>query len=80
DWLRSKNFGMYSKLAAGVTLRHEKIDFVNGKEDNYNETALHFNWQASLIGAEVGGENIRAFAEVGMGEQGILLVGVRTRF
>ena len=80
DWLRSKNFGMYSKLAAGVTLRNEKIDYVNGKEDNYNETAWHFNWQASLIGAEVGGENIRAFAEIGIGEQGVLLVGVRTRF
>ena len=80
DWLRSKNFGMYSKLAAGVTLRNEKIDFVNGKEDNYNETAWHFNWQASLIGAEVGGENIRAFAEFGVGEQGMLVVGVRTRF
>jgi hypothetical protein len=38
-----------------------------------------FNWQLSLLGLEFG-SSIRAFAEVGMGEQGIVLGGVRVRF
>lgn len=80
DWLRTKHFGMYSKLAAGVTFRSEKVNFDNGTSDNTSDTAIHFNWQASIMGAEVGSENIRAFAEFGIGEQGMLLVGVRTKF
>ena len=36
---------------------YEERKLDNGKEDNYNETAWHFNWQASLIGAEVGGSH-----------------------
>ena len=80
DWLRTRNFGMYSKLAAGVTFRSEKMKYDKPGATNHSDNDVHFNWQASLIGAEVGGENIRAFAELGLGEQGMALVGVRARF
>lgn len=78
DWLRRKNFGMYSKLAAGVTLRNEKIKY-NSRNSNHDDSELHFNWQASLVGVEAGSENVRGFAEVGIGEQGTIVVGIRTR-
>ncbi len=73
DWFQSKTFGVYSKLGAGATIRSEK----GGDE---NESALHFNWQASLLGLELGSRQIRGFVEVGVGEQGIGLVGLRYKF
>lgn len=73
DWLRTKNFGMYSKFAVGATLRKEKW----GDKD---DSAMHFNWQASLLGIEAGSQNIRAFVELGCGEQGVALAGLRYKF
>lgn len=73
DWLRKKYFGMYTKLGVGATIRKDNYD-------GESETATHFNWQASLLGIETGSPNIRAFAELGFGEQGIILGGVRYKF
>jgi hypothetical protein len=73
DWLRSNNFGMYSKFGVGATIRHETYD-------GNSESVLHFNWQASLLGMEVGARQIRAFVELGVGEQGIGLIGLRYKF
>ncbi len=73
DWLRKPHFGMYSKLAFGATLRTEKYD---GDTD----TEMHINWQASLVGIEAGSPTLRGFLELGTGEQGIALVGVRYKF
>ena len=79
DWLRRRNFGLYSKLGLGATIRHEKIaDNPLGKDDS--DTQAHFNWQASLVGFEAGSPCIRGFAELGFGEQGIFLAGVRYKF
>ena len=33
-----------------------------------------------MIGLEAGSQNIRAFLEAGVGEQGILLAGLRYKF
>ena len=73
DWLRTNHFGMYSKFAVGATLRTEKW----GDKD---DSAIHINWQASLLGMEAGSQNIRAFVELGCGEQGIALAGLRYKF
>ena len=78
DWLRKKNFGMYSKLAVGATLRSEKYDGYNNS--NYTDSSVHVNWQASLLGIEAGSPTVRGFAELGTGEQGIVLAGVRVKF
>lgn len=76
DWLRFKHFGLYSKVALGATLRTEKYDW-NGEDTNSD---VHFNWQVSLLGVEAGSNSIRAFAELGVGEQGIGLIGLRYKF
>ncbi len=82
DWLRKKNFGMYSKIGAGFTYMHEKEVQNNQDEDKEvnSDNEFFFTFQASLIGIEVGSEKIRGFAELGVGEQGIALAGIRCKF
>lgn len=81
NWLRRSNWGLYSKVAAGATLRHSTIqekDPANAEKKTDN--TVFFNFQLSGIGIEAGSENVRAFAELGVGEQGVGLAGVRFRF
>ena len=80
DWLRKKNFGMYSKLAVGATLRNEKYDSDAPSGKDYSDSDVHVNWQASLLGIEAGSPTFRGFLELGTGEQGIILAGVRYKF
>lgn len=72
NWLNKKNFGLYSKLAVGATFRSEKDDDIN-----YSESSVHINWQASLLGIEAGANHMFGFAELGFGEQGTLIAGIR---
>ena len=80
DWLRKEKFGMYSKIGVGGTMRAEEIDYGNNSGIDYSDTSFHLNWQLSLLGMEVGSPRIRVFGELGFGEQGIALFGVRTKF
>ncbi len=80
DWLRKKYFGMYSKLAVGATMRHEKIDYNSADNDDFDESEVHVNWQVSLLGIEAGSPTLRGFVELGAGEQGIGLIGLRYKF
>ena len=72
NWLIKNYFGMYSKVAAGVT-------FAKDSGTSKDESHTEFNWQASLVGMEFGGA-LRGFVEVGFGEQGIILGGLRFKF
>ena len=81
DYLRKKHFGMYSKLAIGATLRTEKVDYdSNIDAKDHDESDFHINWQLSLLGLEAGGQALRGFIELGFGEQGIYVIGVKYRF
>jgi hypothetical protein len=85
DWLRTKYFGMYSKLGLGVSLMFETQkddqDSQGGKKaTDYSRTTVIPNLQASLLGIEFGSENLRGFTELGLGEQGILLGGIKCKF
>ena len=78
-WAQSNNFGFYSKLGAGVMMLHSKNeDLVDHMTDT--DSKFYFMWQASLLGAEVGSKNLRGFIELGVGEQGIALAGLRVKF
>ena len=80
DWYRGDVVGLYSKLGAGVTMRREIREFEGNKaEYNTDKTDIMFNWQVSLIGIEVG-KSLRAFAEGGFGEQGVVMLGLRYKF
>ena len=78
DWLHKQHFGMYSKLALGATLRNEKYDRLDGR--NSSDSELHVNWQISPLGLEAGSPTVRGFVELGFGEQGIALAGLRYKF
>lgn len=84
NWLRKDLWGLYSKAAAGVYCGRfaDKGYDVNGKKVGKSEveTGWGFNWQASLIGIEAGSDNVRGFIELGVGEQGVALAGMRCKF
>ena len=77
-WVNKKSFGFYSKAAAGVMFVFCKSeDYELNKSTTENGTA--FMIQCSPIGVEFGGK-FRGFAEIGIGEQGVLLGGLRYKF
>ena len=84
NWLRKKNWGLYSKLALGTTYTHfvnkDYDEQGNKSEEKITANDLLFNFQVSLLGFEAGGSHVRGFLELGMGEQGVALAGVRYKF
>ena len=78
NWLQKKNFGLYSKLAAGITFQNVKFE-EDDTDKTETEKQTFFNFQASLLGIEVGNK-VCGFAEFGFGEQGIIMGGVRCKF
>lgn len=80
DWLRTKYFGMYSKLAVGYTYRTIAVDYEDATKEDVNDHMGHLNWQASLLGIEAGGQQLRGYLEAGIGEQGIAIIGLRYKF
>ena len=80
NWLRTKNFGLYSKVGAGLTFVSRKEDYTKPDAENQSDSKVGFNFQASALGIEAGSPNIRAFLELGVGEQGVLLGGLRAKF
>ena len=77
NWLRRDKWGMYSKLAVGATYRDysKKHD-----QEKTTDNEVLFNFHVSALGVEAGGQQVRGFAELGIGEQGIILAGVRYKF
>ena len=81
NWLRRSNWGMYTKVAAGASLRHSSLQNNNDlTAKKTTDNTVFFNFQVSALGIEAGTDNVRAFAELGVGEQGVGLAGVRFRF
>ena len=77
-WTNKNSFGLYSKAAVGAAfLNSTEKAFATNKSKDDNGT--YFLFQASLLGAEFG-KQFRGFAELGVGEQGFLLAGIRYKF
>ena len=82
NWLRKRNFGMYSALSAGLMFisvscnDNAKAVDTNAKD----ETLTSFIFQATALGLEFGGDQFRGFAEAGLGEKGLLCAGLRYKF
>lgn len=88
-WIESKNIGLYSKAAAGICIASNKAEMTNGVTEKTpgeltdqikSDKGTRFAYQASVIGFEAGSDNLRAFAELGYGFQGIGQVGVCYKF
>ena len=78
-WVQKKHFGLYTKVAVGLMyFKDHREDYtLNDKSDN---SRVYFTGQLSLLGLDGGSQNLRAFAEIGAGEQGIVLAGVKAKF
>lgn len=81
NWLRKKNFGMYSALSAGVMFASVSVEGAAKTADPNakDETITSFMFQATALGIEFGG-NLRGFVEAGLGEKGTLCAGLRYKF
>ena len=55
-------------------------EFGKNIDDKATANDIVFNFQATAIGVEAGSSHVRAFTELGIGEQGIALAGVRFKF
>ncbi len=79
DWLRTKYFGLYSKIALGISMYSWQNVYLDGRDTQSNST-LMLNFQASVLGIEAGLPNLRVYLEGGMGEQGTAVFGLRYKF
>ena len=75
-WVNKNHFGLYSKVAVGATYMSSKVT-ENGVDENNSK--VYFMCQVSAIGVEFGGK-LRGFVEAGVGEQGIVLAGLKYKF
>ena len=96
NWVRSKHFGLYSKLVAGPCL-HTKTDKVDSSTmiiscgPDYSRTTFidhcdeYTDRKVGLIGQVTplgieAGGRLRVFGELGVGIQGVFNVGLRYKF
>ena len=82
NWMRKKYFGMYSALSAGLMFCSISCND-NAKANDpsaKDETLSTFMFQATALGAEFGSNRIRGFVEAGVGEKGLLCLGLRYKF
>ena len=78
DWLRREHVGLYSKAAVGASFMIERQKEHGKKLESDMEVMPNF--QATLFGIEAGSQRFRAFAELGVGEQGVAVAGLRYKF
>ena len=77
-WINKNNFGLYSKVAAGVGfLKCTDNDFEIHKK--VDDNGCYFMFQLSFIGVEFGSK-FRGFVEAGVGDQGFIQAGIRYKF
>ena len=78
SWVNKNSWALYSKLGVGPMLMMERSkDLVKNSDET--DSQFYFAFQASLLGVEFGGK-LRGFIEAGVGEQGILLAGLKYKF
>ena len=78
NWLRKEYWGMYSKVGAGMTFEKKTEKEIETGETK-SKTDTFFNMQVTALGVEVG-KQFCGFAELGFGEQGTVLAGIRYKF
>lgn len=77
-WLNKNYYGLYTKLAAGaMLLLDNQKDYTDNEKSNSSKA--YFAFQVSALGFEFGAK-FRGFIEVGVGEQGIVLGGLKMKF
>lgn len=78
NWINKDHFALYSKLGFGATILSETAKDAK-KDTSESDSRVYFAYQVSAIGVEFGSK-LRGFVEAGVGEQGIILAGIRYKF
>jgi hypothetical protein len=76
-WMRSSAVELYSGLGLGGGVSVESGEVLQVPQDR---TQGGFAFQLRLLGISLGGERFRAFGELGIGFEALLLGGVAVRF
>jgi hypothetical protein len=76
-WVRGRDVELYSAVAAGGAVWRERGTLSGTRYDGED---ARFAFQLRLLGLSLGGERVRAFAEVGLGYEGLLVGGLALRF
>lgn len=76
-WAVQKYVSWYSKAAIGIMFTSDSGMSRDNRKDD--KSSASFNFQVSFVGLEFGSA-FRGFVELGVGEQGIILGGVRYKF
>jgi hypothetical protein len=75
-WIRGRDVELYSAAGAGGALWSESGTVAG---DRHARDAARFAFQLRALGLSLGGEHVRAFAEVGLGYEGLLVGGIAVR-
>ena len=78
SWVNKNSWALYSKLGVGPMIMMERSKNTEKNSDETN-TNVYFAYQVSVLGIEFGGK-LRGFIEGGVGEQGIVLAGLKYKF
>ena len=78
NWINKEHFALYSKFGIGATFMSEKVDDLTNRTSQ-SDCHTYLAFQVSAIGVEFGSK-LRGFVEAGVGEQGIILAGIRYKF
>jgi len=83
-WLHAgDHVSLYSKVALGCCFVNYTVDKdspSNRSGREADDTACTFGYQLTPVGAEFGGQDVRAFAEFGTGVEGFAQAGIRYSF
>lgn len=82
NWFRRDCISLYSRISAGITFKNEdgETTYSDNTVGPLTDSSRIFNFQASPIGIEAGNVQYRAFAELGIGQAGVIQAGLRYRF
>jgi hypothetical protein len=76
-WIRTEHLELYSALAAGAGWWTQAGRGIGASQDGVQSG---FAFQLRCIGVTAGNERLRAFAELGIGFEGLVVGGLTLRF
>ena len=74
-WFYRPHFALYAKASAGVLFQH-----TSAGENSLASSGVSFAAQLTPLACEFGGQKLKGFVELGMGMEGLVLLGIRYGF
>ena len=74
-WFYRPHFAIYAKASAGVLFQH-----TSAGENSSASSGVSFAAQLTPLACEFGGKNLKGFVELGLGMEGLVVLGLRYGF